>query len=459
MHVKSIIQATISGIDDNLRGTFTHGERLVAVPGAVPGDRLDIEIVSLSRHHPLAYGKISTIHKRGENFVTPFCIRAAPLRGKCGGCAAMHLTAQAQEDVRRKIVTDLLDNLSVDQAVLQPLHTSQPLGYRNRTNYIAARSKTGKWILGSYAPGSREVASMAGCLIVQPEITATEHALREILTRQIIPVDTDRDALRWISLRASKTGDIVVELIVHNEQASWIKEFTNEIMAIQLEHGKIIGVALSVNAQKTNAIRIADSKTLAGTTTIHEQVGHVELEIPAGAFAQLNSEVASRMYLRAAELAEKPHIVWDLYGGLGGLGLNVAAAHNDVQVFGADSSQISCEAANRTASKHNLKASYTAADLSDPTNTNWSKDWPQPDTIIVNPPRRGLDSGLLTFLESSTAHTLLYMSCGPQSLERDAHHLLAAGWKIDVVEAYDMLPQTGHVELLVRFKNTRQQTP
>ncbi len=451
MRVKDILPATISGLDDELRGTFTYSDRLVVVPGTTPGDKIDVEVVSISRHHALAYGKISAVHERGDDFVTPACIRAAPLRGKCGGCQVMHLSASVQLDARKKIALDVLDALNVDHKVLQPLESSAPFGYRNRSNYVVARSKAGNWVLGSYAPGSREVASMAGCLIVHPEITDVEQAIQQILTEEVVPVGTAPDALRWVSLRSSKAGAVVVELIVRNEQASWISYAVKEIMAIKLDYGKVIGVAISVNDDTTNAIRVTDSKTLAGKTTLHDKVGKVTLEIPAGAFAQLNTEVASNAYLRAAELAQSPKVVWDLYGGLDGLGLNLAAAHNDVQVFGADSSQLSSEAANRSAKTLNLKATYITADLSAADHTEWTKNWPEPDTVIVNPPRRGLDETVLSVLESSTAKTLLYMSCGPQSFTRDARRLIDAGWKLDVMEAYDMLPQTGHVELLVRF--------
>lgn len=455
MRIHSILSATISGVDSELRGTFVHGERTVSVPGTAPGDQVDVQIVSISRHHPLAFGKIRTVHKRGENFVTPLCIRAAPLRGKCGGCTAMHLSADTQNNIRQNHLSEMLGRLGVDASVLQPLQSSQPFGYRNRTNYSVTRSKSGNWVLGSYAPGTREVASMAGCLIVQPEIAAVEPALQQLLKRHAIPVDAQPDALRWISVRANRAAEIVIELIVSNAQANWISSFVDDVMALQLEHGKIIGVALSVNDQKTNAIRVATSQTLAGTTTLHEPFGHVELEIPASAFAQLNTEVASRMYKRAAELAESPNIIWDLYGGLGGLGLNLAATHHGTQVFGADASDASCDAATRTARKLNLNATYIAADLSTTSSDEWSQNWPAPDTIIVNPPRRGLDPGVLTFLETTaTARTLLYMSCGPQSFERDAHQLLAAGWRLDLLEAHDMLPQTGHVELLARFTRT-----
>lgn len=451
MRVKSIIPATISGIDEQLRGTFTHSNRLVAVPGATPGDKIDVEIVSISRHHPLAYGVISEVHERGGDFVIPACIRSAPLRGKCGGCAAMHLSASAQQNIRLMTITGVLNELNLDPGVLRPLEDSQPFGYRNRSNYAAARTKSGKWILGSYAPASSEVASMAGCLIVHPEITAVEQALLKILTDQIIPVDTDRDALRWVSLRSSQAGEVVVELIVRNDQARWIPGLVKALMELKLDHGTVIGVAISLNDDKTNAIRIADSKTLAGITTIHEKVGNITLEIPAGAFAQLNTEVASRAYIHATELVQSPKVVWDLYGGLGGLGLNIAAAHNDVQVFGADSSPISCAAAGRTAAKLDLNASYITADLGTESLTDLTQNWPAPDTLIVNPPRRGLDEAVLAYLETTTAQTLLYMSCGPQSFTRDARRLLDAGWKIDIIETYDMLPQTGHVELLARF--------
>ncbi|MBA2661985.1 MAG: 23S rRNA (uracil(1939)-C(5))-methyltransferase RlmD [Bradymonadaceae bacterium] len=441
MRAKDIIKATITGLDSELRGTFVLEEHTVSVGGACVGDHVEVEISSVSRHHARAFAHLRNALRRSEEFVWPPCPQAAPLRGQCGGCGAMHLSASVQDQARRAHVQALLAELGVENVawIAAPEH----LGYRNRSNYVVAKGRGESVVLGSYAPRGREVASMAGCLIVRPAISRVEASMRAVLERYEVTCEAQPQALRWVTLRASARGEVVVELVVRSAGAHWLEAIAADLMAID----GVQGIAVSVNDEATNAIRVGESHTLAGQTTLFERVGRVELEIPAGAFAQLNTDVASQMYMRAAELVSANAVVWDLYAGLGGLGLNVAAADKGTRVFGADSVATSIEAAERSAERHDLDAHFVVADLSQDLPANW----PQPGAIIVNPPRRGLDEVVLKCLETSAATQLIYMSCGPASFARDASRLFDAGWRLDVIEAYDMLPQTPHVELLARF--------
>ena len=175
------------------------------------------------------------------------------------------------------------------------------------------------------------------------------------------------------------------------------------------------GVFITVNETDGNVIYSGPVICLAGKDRITEPVGNLSLEMSAAGFSQLNSHVAGAMYDYARK--ETPHakIVWDLYCGLGGLGLTVAIGRN-IQLFGIDTANDVIRLAEMNAVNAGVTARYPSADLS----SGLPLDWPQPDTVLVNPPRRGLDDLLKNFLIKVQPRQVIYMSCSPESFARDA---------------------------------------
>lgn len=442
--IGELVEVTITGLDGDLRGTAPWEGLTLHVEGGTPGDLLKVRIESISRHHPLAYGSIEEVLEWGEAFVSPPCPRAAPIRGRCGGCPGMHIVPSVQDKARREHVEAELKGLGLSPAVALRWHESEErLGYRNRSNYAVTRRRDGDVILGSFAPRSRKVVSMKGCLVARPVIAEVQEMLRKMIGYREIPTDNSPEALRWISLRASEGDKVVVELVTTVEEPLWLEHFAHGLMKIK----QIRGVVVSIHDDETNTIRDSEPRVVGGEGTVRDTFGAISVDIVPGAFAQLNSAVASEMYLRAAELVDGPGVVWDLYGGLGGLGLNVAHRHQGSRVFGADAVEASISAANDAAAKYELDAHYEVANLK----RALPENWPAPDTIIVNPPRKGLDTVVLEGISKTEAKTLLYMSCDPRSFARDLAKLIAAGWKAEPVDVYDMLPQTARVELLAKL--------
>jgi tRNA/tmRNA/rRNA uracil-C5-methylase (TrmA/RlmC/RlmD family) len=171
------------------------------------------------------------------------------------------------------------------------------------------------------------------------------------------------------------------------------------------------------------------------------------LDMAASSFSQLNSEMTAEIYGAVANHIVKAEVVWDLYCGLGGLGLTVAHRGKTADLYGADLAGASIDLARNAAEREGANAHFEGIDLSEP----FSLNWPDPEVIIVNPPRRGLDREVLELLQESPATQLVYMSCNPRSFARDTRTLVDAGFELSQIDAYDMLPQTTHVELLGFF--------
>ncbi len=446
---------TIDGLDGQLRGIHAHPhEGDILVPGAAPGDQVTLRITARSQHHRRAFADVTEVHRRGPGFREPPCRHAAPLRGRCGGCPGLHLLATTRQAALAHSVSSALQDLG-----LSPTFHAAPaeLGYRNRSNFVAAR-QGGRILLGSFAPGTREVAAMTGCLVVDPAIATTHQAIEALLNDLDIPIGLDELGLRWVSLRAA-SGHVVIDLITAVDAPAWLSPLAGQLFALDA----VQGVSHSHNPRPGNAIRVAPSTPLLGDTTLTENYGRTLLEIPAGAFAQLNVAAASQIYEDAARHAADARILWDLYCGIGGLGLNAALTSSGsprgALLWGVESIDAALDAARRNAARAGVDAHFTAADLTCADTLSSLRPPPDratPDAILVNPPRKGLSPAIRHWLTDLPGDfPLIYMSCNPSTFARDAQLLLQSDrWHLRDVTAYEMLPQTHHVELLGLFAPT-----
>jgi 23S rRNA (uracil1939-C5)-methyltransferase len=326
----------------------------------------------------------------------------------------------------------------------------RPLTYRNRANFVAAR-RGARVVLGSYAPRSHDVAAMDGCLAVHPPLARVAGDVQALLEERRVPIWPKQGGLRYVSMRTNRSGQVLVELIVAQSDV-WQAPLLEALLALEA----VVGAALTVNASSGNALRVAPPVTRVGAATITERIGPATLQLAVETFFQLNTDVAERMYARAAELAQPAAVIWDLYCGIGGLGLTVAASTTTgpgtagpaaPAVYGADVSAESVSRARQAAHELGIAADHAVCSLAE----GIPPTWPAPDLVLVNPPRRGLDPAVIRDLSARAPPRLIYMSCNPHSFLRDAADLQAGGLRLQHVEAYDMLPQTGHIELLALF--------
>ncbi|MFL6062037.1 MAG: methyltransferase domain-containing protein, partial [Marmoricola sp.] len=136
--------------------------------------------------------------------------------------------------------------------------------------------------------------------------------------------------------------------------------------------------------------------------------------------------------------------VWDLYCGVGGFALNLAAPGRSVT--GVETSAEAVASARTAADRLGVEALFVAADA-----TDWALGQRDaPDLVVVNPPRRGIGEELAGWLDGSRAEYVLYSSCNPETLARD----LAAmpGFAAVGARVFDMFPHTDHVEVLTLLR-------
>ncbi len=432
---------TVDRIDEEAYGVARLGKKDLLIAGAAPGDRVRIRIDHESPHRPVAWCSVVEVISRGPLFREPSCPHAWPVRGDCGGCPAMHLVPEAQRKMKEQYVYDALGRKKITATVeWSPATTT--MDYRNRGQFVPGRNHQGHIFLGSYAPRSHDIAPMDGCSVLRDPISRLASDIALLINKHDIPVHPKHDSLRYVTLRASCSGAVLVDLVVNGPSPPWLDSFVKLIMALD----SVVGLSLSVNKEKGNAIHAGPSILLAGQETIAEPVGPLKLEMTAATFSQLNSEVAAAMYERARQEVYRAEVVWDLYCGLGGLGLT-AAHGRKTRLFGSDSVETSIALARKNARQAGVDAHYETIDLS----AGFPENWPDPEVIFVNPPRRGTDRLVRHRLCRIGAKKIIYMSCNPTTFAQDTKELCEGGWKMGKVYAHDMLPGTIHVELITAF--------
>ena len=413
----------------------------------LPGERAEVEVEHRSPHRPLAWGRVtSRIGAPSADRVEPAC----PGWGACGGCAWQHLAYPAQRlEKRRRLARALAEvpSLLGGRVAIAPVEPAPAeLGYRNKGKYVAAAAG-GRLVLGAYAPRSHRVIDTAACRVVAPVIAeVAAHTRQACEAAAVIAYDeaTRAGELRYVIVRAGEDGGALVVLVVTSAARPARLAAAAEAIAA---HPSVRGVVAMSNDRDDAAIVTGDVTVLAGTGALIERVAGCPVEVGPGEFLQVNRDQARAIYGRVADLAldgQPAARAIDLYAGLGGIALTLARRGATVDAVeidpGATAALVRAAAAGGLADRvrvHTGDASLVAS-------------LPAPDVVVVNPPRKGLSAETRAALVALAPPRIVYVSCGPDSLGRDLA-ALAAWYRPDAIDPFDLMPGTSQVETVVRL--------
>lgn len=435
-------QVTATSLDEAGHGVGLAEGIRVHVADLLPGERAEVAIDHASPHKPEAWGRI--VRRLGVlsgERVKPAC----PGFGRCGGCLWQHMSYPAQLGAKHaRVVAALGEGAAVSDVRPSP----QLFGYRNKGKYVVGGAGT-HVVLGAYAPRSHQVIDTLGCRVVAPIIDEVATWVRGAAERaQLVPYkeSTRAGELRYVVVREA-AGDVMIALVVAaNTPRAKLEHVANALA----KHTAVRGIVAITNDRRDGAIVPSGSsaQVLLGHGHLVEEIAGVRLEVGASEFLQVNRAQAQAMYARVAELAGDMHgkRAVDLFAGLGGFGLHLARAGADVIAVEIDRDAVA--QLRRAAERAGLPLTTIAGDAS----AELAAQLGEPDVVVVNPPRKGLSASTRDLLVALAPPTILYVSCGPDSLGRDLAKLRAHGWTPDVIEPFDLMPGTAQVETIVRLR-------
>lgn len=360
--------------------------------------------------------------------------------GVCRSCTWMGQAYDEQLAAKQSRCAELL--AAWPSLTWLPPLTSPEAGFRNKAKMVVAGSVAAP-TLGILDPAGGGV-DLRACGLHDPALVAALPVLGELVTRAAVPpydVAGRRGELKHLIVTVSPDGELMVRFVLRSTEAvprirkqlSWLAE-------------RLPVAVVSVNLQPEHkAVLEGPHEEVLLGSTLRMRSGSVALHLRPQSFFQTNAVVGPALYEEAAawvaELA--PASVWDLYCGVGGFALHLAAPGRSVVGV-----EVSAEAvASATLSAAGLpEVSFVAADA-----IAWAPAQPAaPDLVVVNPPRRGLGPDLAGWLETSGVPHVLYSSCNAVTLARD----LAAMPSYRPVRGrvLDMFPQTAHFEVVVLLR-------
>jgi len=183
-----------------------------------------------------------------------------------------------------------------------------------------------------------------------------------------------------------------------------------------------------------------------GEEHLEEELGGLRFRISHDAFFQTNTEMADRLYAIARDYAglSGSERVYDLYCGIGTIGLSLARSAGEV--WGIEAVPAAVADAERNAKRNGIEnARFVAADVRVGIRPLLQRSG-KPDVLIVDPPRAGLSKKVVRRVIEADASRIVYVSCNPTTLAPNAAQLVEAGYALRRVRPVDMFPQTPHVE-------------
>ena len=328
----------------------------------------------------------------------------------------------------------------------------QRLGYRARVKLVVRKNRD-QVAMGLYVPQTHRVIDISSCPVHPRQVNQVVFYLKKkVLELGIAPYDERDDSgdLRYVDFRFSVARH-ELSLTLVTRHASF-PQGAPLAKALQQRFPFITGVIQNVNENRGNVIWGNSFRTLGGRDTIMERVGDLKLVFPAGVFSQANPFTARKLYDRVYELAalKGGETVLDLYCGVGPISLYLAVAAR--QVWAVDDSELSITTAKQNARRNGRgNCRFIAGDVAT-TLTQLTKDLPRIDLMVLNPPRKGIKAAALEAVLASGAPRIIYVSCEPRSLARDLDRLVAANYRVEQIQPFDMFPQTEEVETLVLLR-------
>lgn len=432
------------------------------VPNTLPGDRVKASLLKIKKNR---------LEGRLERLVKPSSLRIPPRCAhfeECGGCVWQHLAYENQLTFKEEQVREALQHLGgfsekdVDRVVRPIIGCKEPWAYRNKMEFSfdspmedaeADGTNLAQVMLGLHLPKKHhDVFDLEECHLCSSIASEIVRAVRAFARDEGLDAFRDRTGdglLRHLVVREGKnTGEVMVNLVTSVNSFPGVERFV-ELFGADEWKDRITSLIWTTIMQQRGTPTWRESKVLAGRGVIYEELRletgqRLRFEVSPESFFQPNTKQAEILYgeaLKCAGLTGK-EVVYDLYCGTGTIGL--FCAHKAKHVYGIELSKAAVENARKNALRNDIEnAEFFVGDVG---KVMADHSLPQPDVVIVDPPRAGLEGDVPNQVAALKAPKIVYVSCNPATLTRDLKFFTDQGYTLESVQPVDMFPHTYHIE-------------
>ena len=471
----------------NGEGIARTAEGVVFVPFALPGEKVSVEILHQKKN--VSYGKALAVLTPAEERIRPPC----PVFGRCGGCQLQHLKYSFQTRLKTKMIREAFRKVAkLHVRVSECAKSGEIYHYRNKLQ-IPVGVVDGKAVCGFYAPDSHEIIPIRGCMLHPAWAKDLTDILCNFLNEfRIRPYD-------------ERTGEGIVRHLVAREVGSTLM-IVIVIAGPSLPNADVLvkrfqlkyptcSVFLNFNDRRTNVITGKRYQLLSGERCAKSTELGLTVFTHPNSFSQINTYVRNRLYQKVGVLCMggEEDVIVDAYSGTGLLTAYLTRCCG--KVYGIEIVSEAVENANALAMVNGLtgRMENLLGDCKEllPPLIQKLRQEGRKVSVVLDPPRKGCDTAVLTALREALPERIVYISCNPSTLARDLGILVGTlrpdgspredlpplslrseleetaaepaeqdSWVIQglppespydltFIRPYDMFPQTKHVETLV----------
>ena len=414
------------------RGVTRWGGKALFVEGALPGETVTVRLRREQSRH--AEGQVAQLLTRAPQRRQAPCIHY----GDCGGCQLQHMAPAAQLEAKQAGLLEQLARSGVQPRERLAAITSDSQGYRHRARLGVWYERDGSSILGFRRKGLRDLTAITDCRVLTPE-----------LNRLLPPLQT------WLEGLQSRKAISHIEALASGGEAALVLRELQPLAPADLAALEALSREFECHIWRRTddhpALLDLNGQSCDPRMSYTLPEFDVQLGFHPGDFVQVNPSVNRAMVTQALNLlALQPgQTVLDLYCGMGNFSLPMARC--GARVMGWEASQTMVERARGNAQINGLShLEFGCADLTRPSARRLKGQFSHVDGVLLDPPREGARQLLPCLVQLAPAR-LVYVSCNPATLARDAGVLAELGYNLQALGVLDMFPHTQHSESMALF--------
>lgn len=440
MKKNEIYEGVVTDIGCNGEGILKKDEYIIFIPFTLPGEKVQYKVLKVQKN--IVYGKLLDVLTPAEFRERPLC----EVYTKCGGCQYQHLRYYKQLKQKTITVKNCLRKIAnVDVEVPLTIKSDLSYGYRNKLQ-LPIRRVDNFVKIGFFAQNSHRVVEINTCPLHGEWSTQIILALKEYINKCNVFCYSDEDkkgSLRHVVVR-EVNGKFLITLVT-KENLSNLNVFVEALK----KYFKNFSLFVNYNYSDTNVILGKEFSLIYGEEFIEDTIYGIRYKVGPESFIQVNNNVKTKLYNEIKKLVgDEQTTVIDAYSGVGLL--TAIIAKNAKKAIGVEIVKEAVDCAEKLAKENGLsdKMKSICGDCKEIL-PDIIKNLNDKFTIILDPPRKGVDKELLEVIKQGKPEKIIYCSCSPQTLARDINILLeGSSYKITYFQPYDMFPQTKQIETL-----------
>lgn len=434
------LEVDILRLGANGEGIAEFSGAVIFIRGALAGERVLAHIIKVEKTFYIA--KLIKVIIASEFREIPLC----KYFGKCGGCDLQHLSFEKELEFKRNLVAGTLKKYAgITHEVQQVISGEKCYHYRNKFAF-PVREEAGVVKIGMFKTNSHQLVDIDDCLLQSDKAKKIIKIIKQFMQENKISGYSEENKTGQIKhIVVREAGDSFILTVVVRDKNKI--NFTPLVELLKTQFSSF-GVYKNINLLENNVIFGEKDEYIYGLKELEKNEFGIKYFVNNRSFMQVNDEVKNLIYWQILNVFNEDETIIDAYSGAGLL--SVIIAKKARQVFGVE---IVKEA---TQNAENLKKLNNIYNLTNK-NGDCAKIIPElakglkgDFSVVVDPPRKGLDKRVVEAFLIAMPKKIVYLSCNPATLARDLG-ILIQKYDIEFIKPYDMFPQTANVETLVKL--------